>query len=463
MTVRTRFAPSPTGFLHIGGARTALFSWLYAKKHQGCFLLRIEDTDRERSTEEAIAAIFEGMAWLGLESDEAVVYQTRRFERYAEIMNTLIGEGKVYRCNCSKERLEALRKQQMADKQKPRYDGHCRNKNLGASTPNCVIRFKNPESGIVIVNDAVYGKVEFNNAELDDLIIARSDGVPTYNFCVVVDDIDMKITHVIRGDDHLNNTPRQINIFKALNAPIPVYAHVPMILGEDGKKLSKRAGAVGVMHYRDMGILPEAMRNYLVRLGWSYGNQEIFTEVELIQLFDIININKSAAALNHEKLLWLNQQYLKTLPLSRLKEALDWHWQSQGIDLTKGPRVEEIIELQRERVKTLKELVEKSRYFYEDVAEYDAEAKEKFLTPAVKPILETTLTALEKLVDWNKESLHLSIQSLLSELNLKMPQLAQPLRIALTGNVLSPSIDLTLLYIGKPRTLERIRRVISQL
>lgn len=461
MKVRTRFAPSPTGFLHIGGARTALFSWLYARKMHGQFLLRIEDTDRERSTEAAITAIFEGMAWLGLEADEKVIFQTHRFDRYSEVIDSLLKEGKAYRCRCSKERLEQLREQQTAAKQKPRYDGCCREKNWPVSTTEpFVVRFKNPSSGSVIVDDQVYGKVEFQNSELDDLIIARSDGVPTYNFCVVVDDWDMQITHVIRGDDHLNNTPRQINILSALDAPIPVYAHVPMILGEDGKKLSKRTGAESVTYYRDLGIIPAAMRNYLVRLGWSHGDQEIFSEEELIRYFDIKDINKSPAALSTEKLLWLNQQYIKTLSIDKLKAELQWHFKNQQVDLSQGPAIEDMIALQRDRVKTLKEFVEKSQFFYQELSEYDASAKQKFLTAETKPILETILARLTQLPAWDKDSLKTVIDQTLQDLNLKMPNLAQPLRVALTGNTLSPSIDLTLLYIGKDRALRRINQAL---
>lgn len=461
MNVRTRFAPSPTGFLHIGGARTALFSWLYAKKYNGQFLLRIEDTDRERSTPEAIDAIFDGMNWLGLKPDETVEYQTRRFGRYSEVLNVLLAEGKAYRCNCSKERLERLREQQMQNKEKPRYDGCCRNKNIADDEDNCVIRFKNPETGSVIVHDQVYGDVVFQNSELDDLIISRSDGAPTYNFCVVVDDWDMKITHVIRGDDHLNNTPRQMNILQALGASIPVYAHLPMILGETGKKLSKRDGAVGVTYYRELGILPEAMRNYLVRLGWSYGNQEIFSESELLQLFDINAINKSAAALNHEKLFWLNQQYLKSLPTEQIEKALQWYWQFEQIDTSNGPTVNDIIEIQKDRVKTLKELVDKSRYFYQEIEAYDPKAAEQFMTYESISLLKAVQAVLLALSVWTKDSLHLAIQSLLKERNLKMPQLAQPLRCALTGNILSPSIDVTLCLIGKERSIIRIQKAIQ--
>ncbi|MBY0544953.1 MAG: glutamate--tRNA ligase, partial [Gammaproteobacteria bacterium] len=310
MSVRTRFAPSPTGYLHVGGARTALYCWLYAKRHGGQFILRVEDTDLERSTPEAVQAILDGMAWLGLNADEGPFYQTQRFDRYAQVIQEMLAAGTAYRCTCSRERLDALREQQTLDKEKPRYDGLCRDKQLPADTEPFVIRFKNPLEGEVLIDDQVLGPVVFNNKELDDLIIARSDGTPTYNFTVVVDDKDMAITHVIRGNDHLNNTPRQINMLKAIGATPPLYAHLPMILGDDGKKLSKRHGAVSVMQYRDDGYLPEALLNYLVRLGWAHGDQEIFTLDEMVQHFDIRDVNKAASAFNTEKLRWLNHHYL---------------------------------------------------------------------------------------------------------------------------------------------------------
>lgn len=311
MTVRTRFAPSPTGFLHVGGVRTALFSWLYAKRHHGEFILRIEDTDQERSTKESVRAILDGMAWLGMDYDEGPFYQTERYERYKQVAQQFLDEGKAYRCECSKERLEALRTEQLAAKEKPRYDGHCRDKNLPISDKPFVIRFKNPEQGTVTFHDEVYGEIHVANSELDDLILVRSDGHPTYNFAVVIDDIDMKITHVIRGDDHINNTPRQINLFQALKAPIPVFAHLPMILGEDGKRLSKRHGAVSVLQFKELGVLPHALLNYLVRLGWSHGDQEIFSIKEMIECFDLKNVSRGVSSFNYEKLYWLNQHYTK--------------------------------------------------------------------------------------------------------------------------------------------------------
>src|SRR5690606_15147708 len=338
MTVRTRFAPSPTGYLHIGGARTALYCWLYARRHGGKFILRIEDTDLERSTAESVNAILEGMTWLGLEYDEGPFYQTKRFDRYREVIEQLLREGKAYHCYCSKERLEQLRAEQMARKEKPRYDALCRN---GVANPppgvKPTVRFKNPQDGAVVVEDLIRGRVVYQNSELDDLIIARADGSPTYNFTVVVDDMDMNITHVIRGDDHLNNTPRQMNMFAALGATPPKYAHVPMILGPDGARLSKRHGAVSVMQYRDDGYLPEALLNYLVRLGWSHGDQEIFTLDEMIQLFDVADVHKSPAAVNPDKLLWLNQHYLKTSDPKHVAHHLSYHLGKLGIDPAEGP------------------------------------------------------------------------------------------------------------------------------
>ena len=326
MTIKTRFAPSPTGYLHIGGARTALFSWLYARKHGGKFVLRIEDTDLERSTVESVNAILEGMTWLGLEYDEGPFFQTQRFDRYKEVIKQLLDEGKAYRCYCTKDELEAMRNEQMANKQKPRYDGRCRTRSEPREGVEPVIRFRNPTEGAVVVDDLVRGKVVFQNSELDDLIIARGDGTPTYNLVVVVDDLEMGIDYVIRGDDHLNNTPRQINILKALGAEPPRYAHVPMILGEDGKRLSKRHGAVSVMQYRDDGYLPEAVLNYLVRLGWSHGDQEIFSIGEMVELFDVADINNSASTFNTSKLLWLNQHYIKTLDAAHVAHHLSYTW-----------------------------------------------------------------------------------------------------------------------------------------
>ncbi|MCK4492623.1 MAG: glutamate--tRNA ligase, partial [Methylococcales bacterium] len=363
MTIKTRFAPSPTGYLHVGGARTALFSWLYAKKNQGNFVLRIEDTDLARSSQESVEAILEGMAWLGLAHDEGPIYQTQRFERYKAVIQQLLDQGHAYYCSCTKDQLDDMREAQKQRKEKPRYDGRCRN-GIKDETTEKVIRFKNPESGEIIINDVVKGKITIQNKELDDLIIARSDGSPTYNLTVVVDDMDMEISHVIRGDDHLNNTARQINILNALKATLPQYAHLPMILGDDGARLSKRHGAVSVMQYRDDGYLPEALLNYLVRLGWSHGDQEIFSIEEMVDLFDLKNVNVAASAFNSEKLLWLNHQYIMNSPPEIIAKHLEWHLKHLNLDLKNGADPVLIVQAQRERCKTLVEMAEASRYFY---------------------------------------------------------------------------------------------------
>jgi glutamyl-tRNA synthetase len=463
MTVRTRFAPSPTGYLHIGGARTALFSWLYARKHGGTFILRIEDTDLERSTAESINAILEGMTWLGLEYDEGPFHQTHRFERYAQVKEQLLAEGKAYRCYCSKERLEQLREGQMARKEKPRYDGRCRH--LKAPPPGAgdyVVRFNNPEEGVVVVEDQVRGRVVFQNSELDDLIIARSDGTPTYNFTVVVDDLDMRVSHVIRGDDHLNNTPRQINILKALGATPPLYAHVPMILGEDGKRLSKRHGAVSVMQFRDDGFLPEAVINYLARLGWSHGDQEIFGIDELVALFDIPDINNSASSINPGKLLWLNQHYIKTGDPAHVAHHLSWHMGQAGLDPAAGPALTEVVLVFRERAKTLKEMAEQCVYCYRDVTDYDP-AAQKHLGDAVAAPLAALRQGLADLPDWDEPAIHQAVVATAEAFELKMGKLAQPLRVAVTGGVVSPPIDVTLRLLGRERVLQRIDRCLEYL
>ncbi|RKZ72173.1 MAG: glutamate--tRNA ligase, partial [Candidatus Parabeggiatoa sp. nov. 1] len=406
MTVRTRFAPSPTGDLHVGGVRTALFSWLYARKHGGQFVLRIEDTDRERSTEASVNAILDGMAWLGLHPDEGPFYQTKRFDRYREIIEQLLAKDQAYYCYCSKERLENLRTEQKAHKQKPRYDGHCRHLTSPPQNVKPVIRFKNPEVGEVVVRDLIKGTVIFNNRELDDLIIARADGTPIYNFTVVVDDWDMQITHVIRGDDHLNNTPRQINILEALGATVPQYAHVPMILGDDGQRLSKRHGAVSVMSYKEDGYLPEALLNYLVRLGWSHGDQEIFSRQEMIDLFDIKTVHSSAAAFNSEKLLWLNQHYIKTGNPDELATYLQFQCDRLEIDTTLGPPLAEVVKVQAERAKTLTEMAQNSRYFFTDAVEFDEKAVRKHLKPAIREALTELCERLARLEQWNAPAIH---------------------------------------------------------
>ncbi len=397
MTVRTRFAPSPTGFLHIGGLRTALFCWLYARRHSGQFVLRIEDTDLERSTEEAIQQILDGMEWAGLVQDEGPFFQTKRFDRYKEVIEEMLAEGTAYRCYCSKEELEQMRAQQTARGEKPRYDGRWRERTDAPAGAPFVVRFKNPLTGEVVVDDVVHGRVVFQNAELDDLIIARSDGTPTYNFCVVVDDMDMQITHVIRGDDHLNNTPRQLNMLLALGAKAPVYAHLPMILGADGAKLSKRHGAVSVLEYRDQGFLPEAVLNYLARLGWSHGDQEIFSIEEMVSLFDIADVNKSAAAFNFEKLAWLNQQHMMRSAPARVAPVLRWHLEREGVQAADETQLEQIVLSLRERAKTVREMAQSSVFFFRAPATYDEKAVRKHITAEVPALLAEAAAALERL------------------------------------------------------------------
>ena len=457
MTVRTRFAPSPTGYLHIGGARTALYCWLYARKTKGTFILRIEDTDLERSTPESVQAIMDGMAWLNLNFDEGPYYQTKHFERYHEVLEQLLASGNAYRCYCSKERLEKLREEQTANKEKPRYDGLCRNR----TTPgegSFVIRFKNPLEGVVEFDDLIRGKVTFANAELDDLIIARTDGAPTYNFTVVVDDMDMKITHVIRGDDHINNTPRQMNILRALGATPPLYAHAPMILGSDGKRLSKRHGAVSVMQYREEGYLPEALLNYLVRLGWSHGDQEIFSIQELVAFFDIKDINRSPGAINPEKLLWLNQHYIKTGDPEHVAKELAWHMEQIGVDVKQGPALTNIIKLQAERIKTLREMAELSRYFYEEVVVSD-ELKAQFVAELM-PALKDVRDHLQTLEAWTKEGIHEVLKNAADAHGLKLGKVAPLVRIAVTGGTVSPSIDATIQVLGREQAVKRLSNII---
>ena len=460
MTIRTRFAPSPTGYLHVGGARTALFSWLFARRHGGTFVLRIEDTDLERSTTESINAILEGMTWLGLEYDEGPFYQTKRFDRYNQAIDELFDKGLAYRCNCSKEVLEALREEAMKQGRKPRYDGHCRDKSVNPNEPH-VIRFRNPDGGMVVVDDMVRGTVEFSNEELDDLIIRRSDGSPTYNLTVVVDDYDMQITHVIRGDDHLNNTPRQINILHALGKAPPRYAHVPMILGSDGARLSKRHGAVSVMQYMQDGYLPEALLNYLVRLGWSHGDQEIFSLDEMIQLFDLADVNKAASTFNLEKLLWLNQHYIKTADPLHLAHLLSPHLGRLNIDPAQGTELPQVVRAQQERSRTLVEMAENSAFVYKDFEHYEPAAAKKHLRPVAREPLEKIGQALSGVEDWSIEALHQLVADVSASLGLKMGKVAQPLRVAIVGRAASPGIDVTLYLIGKEACLRRIDRAIE--
>jgi glutamyl-tRNA synthetase len=465
MSVVTRFAPSPTGFLHIGGARTALFSWLYAQKHGGKFLLRIEDTDRERSTQAAVDAIFEGMKWLGLHSDFPEIYQTRRFDRYAEVIAQMLAAGTAYHCYASKEELDQMRAEQQARKEKPRYDGRWRpepGKTLPPPPPGVkpVVRFRNPQDGEVVLDDLIKGRIVFASEELDDLIIARADGVPTYNFCVVVDDMDMGITHVIRGDDHVNNTPRQINILKALGATPPRYAHVSMILGSDGQKLSKRHGALGVMEYRAMGFLPEALLNYLVRLGWSHGDQELFTREEMSRLFDFDHVSASPARFDMEKAYWVNHQYLKVTDPALIAPEFDWHLRRVGVDPAQGPALAAVIEQQRERCKTLVEMAEKSKFFYAELDGYNDKDAAKHLNAETAALLDELDRQLATLADWNAPALHAAIHQFAEARGLGLGKIAQPIRVAVAGMAISPPIDQTLFLLGRERTLQRLKAAV---
>jgi glutamyl-tRNA synthetase len=461
MTVRTRFAPSPTGFLHIGGLRTALFCWLYARRHGGQFVLRIEDTDLERSTPAAIQQILDGMEWAGLDFDEGPFYQTKRFDRYRDVIEEMLATGDAYRCYCTKEELEQMRADQVARGEKPRYDGRWRERTDSREGVKPVIRFKNPQSGEAVVEDVVHGRVVFQNSELDDLIIARSDGTPTYNFCVVVDDMDMRITHVIRGDDHLNNTPRQSNMLKALGHAPPVYAHLPMILGPDGAKLSKRHGAVSVLQYRDEGYLPEAVLNYLVRLGWSHGDQEIFSIEEMTRLFDITDVNKSASAFNVGKLDWLNQQHMMHAPPARIAPTLRWQLERDGITASNESTLEQIVVSQRERAKTLREMAMSSAFFFRAPHSYDEKAVRKHVTADIKPLIAELAARLAELGDWSASAIHEAISSFAAAREMSLGKLAQPLRLAVCGGTVSPPIDQTLAILGKQESLARVHKALD--
>lgn len=460
MSIVTRFPPSPTGFLHIGGARTALFNWLYTRKHQGKMILRIEDTDRERSTQEAVEVILEAMKWLGLDWEEGPYYQTQRFDRYAKVIQELLDHNDAYYCTCSKQRLEDMREAQMKRGDKPKYDQKCRALNLPASD-DAVVRFRNPNEGSVIFDDMVRGKVAVANSELDDLIIARADGTPTYNLTVVVDDLDMKMTHVIRGDDHINNTPRQINILNALGAQLPTYAHVPMILGEDGKRLSKRHGAVSVLDYDKMGILPEALLNYLVRLGWSHEEQEIFSVQEMIEFFDISDVNKAPSTFNPDKLMWLNQHYIKAADTQRLAENLRPRLEARDADFNQAPALEDVIEMMRDRVQTLEEMAQKSLYLFQQEIEYDPAAAKKHLRPVAMALMQAAKTKFSSILEWDAKAIGEAIDQLLAAHEIKLVKLAQPLRVAVSGTAATPSIDVTLANVGKTRTLARIDQAIE--
>lgn len=423
--------------------------------------MRIEDTDRERSTDEAVRVILEGMKWLGLEPDQDPVYQTHRFDRYRSVIAQLLTEGKAYRCYCTKEELESLRAEQMARKEKPRYDGRWRDRTDSREGVDPVIRFKNPIEGEVVVDDLVHGRVTFRNSELDDLIIARADGTPTYNFCVVVDDMDMGVTHVIRGDDHLNNTPRQMNMLAALGAKVPVYAHVPMILGADGAKLSKRHGAVSVLQYEEEGYLPDALLNYLVRLGWSHGDQEIFSREEMIRYFDIETVNKAASAFNPEKLLWLNQQHMMRAEPASIVPHLRAQLVRLGIEEADDGRLEKIIVAQRERVKTLKEMAESSRYFFGESVSLDPKAVSKHLNDEGRTVLAALEARFVGAPSWSASALNELLKTFAAEAGLGLGKVAQPLRVALTGGTVSPPIDQTLELLGRTTTLHRLHKALA--
>ena len=461
MTIRTRFAPSPTGYLHIGGARTALFSWAYARKLGGTFILRIEDTDLERSTQESVQAILDGMSWLNLDYDEGPFYQMQRMDRYKAVLQQMLDEGTAYYCYTAPEELESMREAQRARGEKPRYDGHWRPEQ-GKILPTPpqgikpVVRFKNPLHGVAAWDDMVKGKIVFENSELDDLIIARADGTPTYNFCVVVDDLDMNITQVIRGDDHVNNTPRQINILKALGAKLPQYAHVPMILGSDGERLSKRHGAVSVMQYAEDGFLPEALVNYLARLGWSHGDEEIFSVQQFVEWFDLRHISKSAAQFNPEKLRWLNQHYIKLADNARLTEMVRKHLAERGVQASDAPQLEAVIALYKERVATLLELADEAEVFYIEIHPAQ-ELLDAHLMPEVLPALRE-LAARFVDVAWEAPALAALIKELLAKHDLKMPKLAMPLRVMLVGQTHTPSVDAVLALFPRETVLARMKK-----
>ncbi len=467
MAVRTRFAPSPTGYLHVGGARTALFCWLYARRHGGRFILRIEDTDRERSTQGAVEGILDGLRWLGLDWDEGPCYQSERMARYGEAVESLLASGSAYRCYCSKERLDRVRAEQLARREKPRYDGHCRGRDEDRAPPGAeppVIRFRTPHDGETVIDDLVRGRVVIRNDELDDLVIVRADGTPTYNFSVVVDDLDMAVTHVIRGDDHVNNTPRQIHILRALGGEVPAYAHVPMILGRDGQRLSKRHGAVSVTTFRDDGYLPEAMLNHLARLGWSHGDQEIFSREELVELFDIRDVNRGAASFDTEKLDWLNRHYVKASGAKRLGGELEDHLTRLGVtagEVDRGPAPTAVAEALRERAATLREMAKASVYFYRDFDDYEPAASRKHLRPVAYTPLAKLRAVLADLAPWDAPGIADAVDAVAAEAGIGLGKLGQPLRVAVTGRGVSPPFDATLALVGRERTLARLDRALD--
>ncbi len=458
--VVTRFAPSPTGYLHIGGARTALFNWLFARHHGGSFILRIEDTDRERSTEESIRAILDAMEWLGMDWDEGPYFQTQRLDVYRKYADELIEKGWAYYCDCSPEDVERRRQEALKAGRKPKYDGRCRNRGLGPA-PGRVVRFRCPETGTTVLNDRIKGRIEFDNAELDDLVLFRSDGMPTYNFAVVVDDVSMNVTHVIRGDDHVNNTPRQILIYQALGAPLPQFAHVPMILGEDRTRLSKRHGATSVMAYRDLGFLPDALVNYLVRLGWSYGDQEIFSREELIEKFDLDRVGSSPSVFDSEKLLWLNAHYIKEKPPEELVELLQPFLEERGYPQKDENYLARAVTTLQPRCRTLQEMADAIAFYLVDDVNYDEKAAKKFLRPAVAEPLKHLIQRLKQLDRFDEEELERLFRRLAEELDIKLGKIAQPVRVALTGVTASPGLFEIIDILGKETVIRRLEKALE--
>jgi glutamyl-tRNA synthetase len=456
--LRVRFAPSPTGYLHVGGARTALFNWLYARHFGGTFILRIEDTDTERSTQESVDAILQGMEWLGLDWDEGPFYQTANFPLYKQHVQKLLDEGKAYRCWCTQEELEAKREAAMAEGRKPKYDGTCRHRQDQPLDQPHVIRFKAPEEGETAFDDLIKGRIAFPNAELDDLIISRTDGTPTYNFCVVIDDALMRISHVIRGDDHVNNTPRQIQLYEALGYPVPLFAHVPMILGSDKARLSKRHGATSVIAYRDMGYLPEALNNYLVRLGWSHGDDEIFSRPEMIEKFDINHVGRAPSVFNPDKLNWLNAHYIKTSEPARLAELLKPHLATRGVTDTAAPDLAGVVATLQERAQTLEEMAERALFYYQAPQRYDEAALAKFDKPHLAAVFTAVAAKLTAAQPADAAAVDALFKELCAEHSWKMPQVGQPVRVALSGGTQAPGIGEIVLTLGIAETVARIER-----
>lgn len=460
MTVVTRFAPSPTGYLHVGGARTALFNYLFARHHQGRFILRIEDTDKERSTEESVEAIFSGLGWLGLDYDGDVIFQSDNFPRYQQKIEQLLQQDKAYYCHCSKERLDALREEQMSAGSKPRYDGHCRDLGLPPSPGNAIVRFKTPLDGAVSFIDEVRGPIKVENTELDDLVIARPDGSPTYNFSVVVDDADMGITHVIRGDDHINNTPRQINIYHALGLPVPSFAHVPMILGDDGARLSKRHGAVSVMQYAEEGYLPEAVLNYLVRLGWSHGDQELFDVSQMIELFDLSGVNRAPSSFNTSKLQWINQQYMQHTDSIKLAELLTVHLKNLGVSVNDQAQLEKIIDLFKDRAHTINEVADMASFLFKPLGAYEEKSIKKAFTDVSANALRMISKALSN-VTWTESNLKEIIANVVADLKVGFGKVGMPLRVVLTGCAQGPANESVMLILGREECIKRIQKGIA--